>query len=67
MALIHTYAKTKNLIATPTVDIIKLRSFTSMNWQGGRVEKNTHAQRAQMRRILRTNDRGLEVKLARLT
>ena len=67
MALIQTYAKPKNFIATPTVEIVKLWSFTSMNWQGSRVEKNTLAQKVQMRRILLTNDGGLVVKLARLT
>ena len=59
--------QTENFIATPTVEIVKLWSFTSMNWQGSRVEKNTLAQRVQMRRILLTNDGGLVVKLARLT
>ena len=67
MALIQTYAKPKNFIATPAVEIVKLWSFTSMNWQGSRVEKNTLAQKVQMRRILLTNDGGLVVKLARLT
>ena len=32
------------------------RSFTEMNSQGSRVEKNTHAQKVQMQKILFTNE-----------
>ena len=45
---------------TTRFEIVKLR-------QGNRVERNTHAQRLEMRRILLTNDGGSVVKLAYLT
>ena len=39
------YAWQLNFITTPRFEIVKLRSFTEMNSQRSRVEKNTHAHR----------------------
>ena len=45
-------------ISPPSL-VLKLknkRNFTEMNSQGSRVEKNTHAQKVQMQKILFTNE-----------
>ena len=59
IALRHVYIRRANFTIKSRFEIVKLRSFTWMNSQGCRVEKNTHAQRVQMRTILLSNDAGL--------
>ena len=43
IALIRVSARQVNFTSMPRFEIVKLRSFTEMNSQGSRVEKNTHA------------------------
>ena len=56
IALIHVYVTQANFTTKPRFEIKNKRSFTEMNSQGSRVEKNTHAQKVQMQKILFTNE-----------
>ena len=55
IALMHVYVTQANFTTKPRFEIKNKRSFTEMNSQGSRVEKNTHAQKVQMQKILFTN------------
>ena len=55
-ALMHVYVTQANFTTKPRFEIKNKRSFTEMNSQGSRVEKNTHAQKVQMQKILFTNE-----------
>jgi len=57
-ALRHVYIRRANFTIKSRFEIVKLRSFTWMNSQGSRVDKNTHAQRVQMRTILLSTEAG---------
>ena len=50
------YVTQANFTTKPRFEIKNKRSFTEMNSQGSRVEKNTHAQKVQMQKILFTNE-----------
>ena len=52
----HVYVTQANFTTKPRFEIKNKRSFTEMNSQGSRVEKNTHAQKVQMQKILFTNE-----------
>ena len=52
----HVYVTQVNFTTKPRFEIKNKRSFTEMNSQGSRVEKNTHAQKVQMQNILFTNE-----------
>ena len=52
----HVYVTQANFTTKPRFEIKNKRSFTEMNSQGSRVEKNTHAQNVQMQKILFTNE-----------
>ena len=56
IALMHVYVTQANFTTKPRFEIKNKRSFTEMNSQGSRVEKNTHAQKVQMQKILFTNE-----------
>ena len=56
IALMHVYTTQANFTTNPRFEIKNKRSFTEMNSQGSRVEKNTHAQKVQMQKILFTNE-----------
>ena len=56
IALMHVYITQANFTTKPRFEIKNKRSFTEMNSQGSRVEKNTHAQKVQMQKILFTNE-----------
>ena len=56
IALMHVYVTHANFTNKPRFEIKNKRSFTEMNSQGSRVEKNTHAQKVQMQKILFTNE-----------
>ena len=56
IALMHVYATQANFTTNPRFEIKNKRSFTEMNSQGSRVEKNTNAQKVQMQKILFTNE-----------
>ena len=56
IALMHVYVTQANFTTKPRFEIKNKRSFTEMNSQGSRVEKNTHAQNVQMQKILFTNE-----------
>ena len=56
IALMHVYVTQANFTNKPRFEIKNKRSFTEMNSQGSRVEKNTHAQKVQMQKILFTNE-----------
>ena len=56
IALVHVYVTQANFTTKPRFEIKNKRSFTEMNSQGSRVEKNTHAQKVQMQKILFTNE-----------
>ena len=56
IALLHVYVTQANFTTKPRFEIKNKRSFTEMNSQGSRVEKNTHAQKVQMQKILFTNE-----------
>ena len=56
IALMHVYVTQANFTTKPRFEIKNKRSFTEMNSQGSRVEKNTHAQKVQMQKILLTNE-----------
>ena len=55
-SLMHVYVTQANFTTKPRFEIKNKRSFTEMNSQGSRVEKNTHAQKVQMQKILFTNE-----------
>ena len=55
-SLMHVYVTQANFTTKPRFEIKNKRSFTEMNFQGSRVEKNTHAQNVQMQKILFTNE-----------
>ena len=52
----HVYVTQANFTTKARFEIKNKRSFTEMNSQDGRVEKNTHAQKVQMQKILFTNE-----------
>ena len=52
----HVCVTQANFTTKPRFEIKNKRSFTEMNSQGSRVEKNTHAQKVQMQKILFTNE-----------
>ena len=54
IALMHVYVTQANFTTKPRFEIKNKRSFTEMNSQGSRVEKNIHAQKVQMQKILFT-------------
>ena len=54
IALMYVYVTQANFTTKPRFEIKSKRSFTQMNSQGSRVEKNTHAQKVQMQKILFT-------------
>ena len=56
IALMHVYVTQATFATKPRFEIKNKRSFTEMNSQGSRVEKNTHAQKVQMQKILFTNE-----------
>ena len=56
IALMYVYVTQANFTTKPRFEIKNKRSFTEMNSQGSRVEKNTHAQKVQMQKILFTNE-----------
>ena len=56
IALMHVYVTQTNFTTKPRFEIKNKRSFREMNSQGSRVEKNTHAQKLQMQKILFTNE-----------
>ena len=56
IALMHVYVTQANFTTKPRFEIKNKRSFTEMNSQGSRVEKNTHAQKVQMQKTLFTNE-----------
>ena len=56
LALMHVYVTQANFTTKPRFEIKNKRSFTEMNSQGSRVEKNTHAQKVQKQKILFTNE-----------
>ena len=56
IALMHVYVTQANFTTKPRFEIKNKRSFTEMNSQGSRVEKNTQAQKVQMQKILFTNE-----------
>ena len=57
ISLMHVYVTHANFTSLkPRFEIKNKRSFTEMNSQGSRVEKNTHAQKVQMQKILFTNE-----------
>ena len=56
IALMHVYVTQANFTTKPRFEIKNKRSLTEMNSQGSRVEKNTHAQKVQMQKILFTNE-----------
>ena len=56
IALMHVYVTQANFTTKPRFEIKNKRSFTEMNSQGSRVEKNAHAQKVQMQKILFTNE-----------
>ena len=56
IALMHVYVTQAHFTTKPRFEIKNKRSFTEMNSQGSRVEKNTHAQKVQMQKILFTNE-----------
>ena len=56
IALMHVYVTQANFTTKPRFEIKNKRSFTEMNSQDSRVEKNTHAQKVQMQKILFTNE-----------
>ena len=62
----HVYVTQANFTTKPRFEIKNKRSFTEMNSQGSRVEKNTHAQKVQMQKNF-VYKRGLLVKFTRLT
>ena len=62
----HVYVTQANFTTKPRFEIKNKRSFTEMNSQGSRVEKNTHAQKVQMQKNF-VHKRGLLVKFTRLT
>ena len=43
----HVYVTQANFTTKPRFEIKNKRSFTEMNSQGSRVEKNTHAQKSK--------------------
>ena len=47
----HVYVTQANFTTKPRFEIKNKRSFTEMNSQGSRVEKNTHAQKVQMQKF----------------
>ena len=56
IALMHVYVTQANFTTKPRFEIKNKRSFTEMNSQGSRVEKNTNAQKVQMQKLLFTNE-----------
>ena len=56
IGLMHVYVTQANFTTKPRFEIKNKRSFTEMNSQGSRVEKNTHAQKVQMQKFLFTNE-----------
>ena len=52
----HVYVTQANFTTKPRFEIKNKQSFTEMNSQGSRVEKNTHAQKVQIQKILFINE-----------
>ena len=59
----HVYVTQANFTTKPRFEIKNKRSFTEMNSQGSRVEKNTHAQNVQMQNILFTNEAWIRIRI----
>ena len=51
IALMHVYVTQANFTTKPRFEIKNKRSFTEMNSQGSRVEKNTHAKKVQIQKF----------------
>ena len=65
IALMHVYVTQANFTTKPRLEINNKRSFTEMNSQGSRVEKNTRTKSANAKNFV--HKRGLLVKFTRLT